>query len=94
MYIPDTLSRAYQTISKDTDLKLQEHAEVMVHSVVESLPVSSTKMDQFRRENKSDPEMQAIHTQVQKGGLCIKQKFLILQSHSTVSKMKYILPMG
>ena len=67
MYIPDTLSRAYQIVSEDTDLELQEETEVMVHSLVQSLPVSSTKMDQFRRENKSDPEMQAIHTQVQKG---------------------------
>ena len=39
----------------------------MVHSLVKSLPVSSTKMDQFKRENESDPEMQAIHTQVKKG---------------------------
>ena len=67
MYIPDTLSRAYQTVSDDTDLELQEETEVMVHSLVECLPVSSTKMDQFKRENKSDPEMQAIHNQVQKG---------------------------
>ena len=39
----------------------------MVHSLVRRLPVSSTKMDQFKRENESDPEMEAIHNHVKKG---------------------------
>ena len=72
MYIPDTLSRAYQTVSDDTDLELHEETEIMVHSLVKSLPVSSTKIDQFKRENESDPEMQAIHNEVKKGWPVIK----------------------
>ena len=39
----------------------------MVHLLVKSLPLSSTKMDQFKRENESDPEMQAVHNQDKKG---------------------------
>ena len=54
MYIPDTLSRAYQAVSDDADLELQEETEIMVHSLLKGLPVSSTKMDQFKKE--TDPE--------------------------------------
>ena len=38
----------------------------MVHSLIKSLPVS-LKMDQLRRENESEPDMQAIYNQVKKG---------------------------
>ena len=38
----------------------------MVHSLVNGLPLSSMKMDQFKK-NDSDPEMQAMQNQVRNG---------------------------
>ncbi len=49
IYTPDTLSRTYQTVLDDTDLEFQEETG------------SSTKLDQFIKENENDPQMQAIH---------------------------------
>ena len=48
-----------------TPHNLQEETMVMVNSLVERLPMRSTKLDQSKRENKSDPKVQAIYTQVQ-----------------------------
>ena len=75
MYIPDTLSRAYKTVSDDIDSELQEGKGIMLHSLIPCLLVSSTKMDQFKRENESGAEIQAI--KFKKDSPYIKQKFLM-----------------
>ena len=49
----------------------------MVHSLVNSWPVSSTKMDQFKRETESYLRCKQYTIKLKLDGQYIKQRFLI-----------------
>ena len=58
MYVEDTLSRAY--ITGDADCGVPEDMEVLVHSIVENLPATINKRQQFRRAFANDQVMQKL----------------------------------
>ena len=61
MYVADTLSRAYPSLCKDAiDSELAEDIDVIVHSVLHDLRVSSNRLDEFRRETATDPELSQL----------------------------------
>ena len=58
MYVADTLSRAY--ITGDAECGAPEDMEVLVHSLVENLPATIDKLEQFRRAFANDEVMQKL----------------------------------
>ncbi|KAL4008088.1 hypothetical protein ACER0C_001940 [Sarotherodon galilaeus] len=50
MYIADTLSRAYLPVTSSSD----NHIEDQVHMVISNLPVTSAKLEEFRKEIRND----------------------------------------
>ena len=58
MYVADTLSRAY--ITGDAECGAPEEMEVLVHSLVENLPATIDKLEQFRRAFANDEVMQKL----------------------------------
>ena len=69
LLIADALSRAHLTSnSHDNDTRFtQDDIEVMVHAMVESLPMSPKKKDEFRRATKNDKELVALLKAVTQG---------------------------
>jgi len=65
MYVADALSRAYTT--DDTLTGAPEDMEVMVHSLVSSLPVSKEKLVAFQKATESDTNMQQLLSVVRHG---------------------------
>ncbi len=55
--VADTLSRKYMQCS---DSSIGDSADVQVHTVMSSLPVSDQKLDEIRRETEADPQMQEL----------------------------------
>ena len=56
MHIADALSRAYLT-HDDTDEELSHDMEVMVHSLMKNLPVSSSKLQELQQNTIQDPSL-------------------------------------
>ena len=65
MYVADALSRAYT--NDDTSTGAPEDMEVMVHSLVASLPVSPEKFAALQKATASDRTMQQLLTVVRNG---------------------------
>ena len=47
LYLADTLSRAY--LPQDNDSAFEEKFEKFVHSVVKNLPITTSKLDEFKK---------------------------------------------
>ena len=58
MYVTGTLSRAY--ITGDADCGAPEDMELLVHSLVENLPATIYKLEQFRRVFANDEDVQKL----------------------------------
>ena len=65
MYVADTLSRAY--ITGDAGCGAPEDMEVFVHSLVENLPATIDKLEQFRRAFAKDQVMQTLKQSIRHG---------------------------
>ena len=65
MYVADTLSRAY--ITGDAGCGAPEDMEVLVHSLVENLPATIDKLEQFRRAFAEDQVMQTLKQSIRHG---------------------------
>ena len=65
MYVADTLSRAY--ITGDSECGAPEDMEVLVHSLVENLPETIDKLEQFRRAFANDEVMQKLKQYIRHG---------------------------
>ena len=65
MYVADTLSHAY--ISGDAGCGAPEDMEVLVHSLVENLPATIDKLEQFRRASAKDQVMQMLKQSIRHG---------------------------
>ena len=65
MYVADTLSRAY--ITGDAECGAPEEMEVLVHSLVENLPATIDKLEQFRRAFANDEVMQKLKQYIRNG---------------------------
>jgi hypothetical protein len=65
MYAADTLSRAY--IQGHADVELEEDLSVMVHSLVASLPVSASSLNDIRSETSADCQMQKLKGYILRG---------------------------
>ena len=65
MYVADTLSRAY--ITGDAGCGAPEDMEVLVHSLVENLPATIDKLEQFRRAFAEDQVMQTLKQSILHG---------------------------
>ncbi|KAL3999170.1 nuclear receptor co-repressor 2 [Sarotherodon galilaeus] len=50
MYIADTLSRAYLPVTSSSDNDIEDQ----VHMVISNLPVTSAKLEEFRKETRND----------------------------------------
>ena len=62
MYVADTLSRAY--VTGDASCGAPEDIEVMVHSFVETLPISTTKLEEFKLETVWDKTLHQLRHRV------------------------------
>ena len=60
LYVADTLSRAPISTSTKCDTSLEELAELAVETHTAHLPASSDTLDEFRREQDSDPFLTCI----------------------------------
>lgn len=65
MYVADALSRAY--LPDDTPIGAPEDMEVMVHELVDSLPISSAKRAVFQKATSDDPVMQQLRSTIRNG---------------------------
>ena len=65
MYVADTLSRAY--IEGQPSCVAPDDMEVPVHSLVENLPATADKLEQFRRIIAADPVMQRLRRFIKHG---------------------------
>ena len=65
MYVANTLSRAY--ITGDAKCGAPEDMEVLVHSLVENLPATIDKLEQFRRAFANDEVMQKLKQYIRHG---------------------------
>ncbi|KAK2704195.1 hypothetical protein QYM36_017493 [Artemia franciscana] len=62
--VPDALSRLHLP---DVDTKMQNDIEVFVHTVMKSLPVSDSKLDEIRRETEKDTQLKVVKELILKG---------------------------
>ncbi|KAK2724744.1 hypothetical protein QYM36_001288, partial [Artemia franciscana] len=62
--VPDALSRLHLP---DVDTKMQNDIEVYVHTVMKSLPVSNSKLDEIRRKTEKDTQLKAVKELILKG---------------------------
>ena len=58
MYIADTLSRAY--LEGESDYGAAEEAEIMVHQLLDSLPMTAAKRDNFKQAISRDSAMRRL----------------------------------
>jgi len=65
MYVADTLSRAY--VKGDPGCGAPEDIEVMVHSLVENLPISTRRRKEFQDETANDKTMRLLKQAVRYG---------------------------
>ena len=65
MYIADTLSRAY--VEGDPTCGAAEDIEVMVHQLLDSLPMTQARRQQFRDSISNDPTMRRLQKTVSEG---------------------------
>jgi hypothetical protein len=65
MYLADTLSRV--VLTDVPDMELLEDMEVMVHSLVECLPVSSTKLADIKKATLDDQSLHVLHRTIKSG---------------------------
>ena len=65
MYVADTLSRAY--IEGQPSCGAPDDMEVLVHNLVENLPATADKLEQFRRSITDDPVMQRLRRFIKHG---------------------------
>ena len=69
MNVADTLSRAYLS-DGPTDDEISKDMDKMVHSLVESLPISQEKLAEMKLATASDETLQSLSTTV-KGRLAL-----------------------
>ena len=62
--IPDALSRLHLP---DMDTQLQNDIEVYVHTVMKSLPVSNSKLEEIQHETRQDAQLAALTSLVHDG---------------------------
>ena len=61
MYIADTLSRAYLTAERADDCVGLEHdLEYVVHTVIQNLPVATSKLTEFKEATALDSTLQTV----------------------------------
>ena len=65
MHVADTLSRAY--IEGQPSCGAPDDMEVLVHNLVENLPATADKLEQFRRTIADDPVMQRLRRFIKHG---------------------------
>ena len=65
MYLADTLSRA--VLAGKPDVEMLDDMEVMVHSLVECLPVSSTKLVDIKKATQDDQSLQLLKATIKNG---------------------------
>ena len=62
--VPDALSQLHLP---DVDTKMQNDIEVFVHTVMKSLPVSDSKLDEIRRKTEKGTQLKAVKELIVKG---------------------------
>lgn len=65
MYVADTLSRAF--IKGESSCGAAEDVEVMVHSLVNNLPVSTDKMGELKEATRTDETLQQLKFTIRRG---------------------------
>ena len=63
MFIADTLSRAYLTVSNEQQ-DISEDIDVMVHSFVARMPATLEKIAELKEETAKDESLQALQKQI------------------------------
>ena len=66
MHIADALSRAYLK-AEELDKDLHEEMEVMVHSLVQNLPISADRKEEIREEIREDESLQQLRRMIHSG---------------------------
>lgn len=66
--VADALSRAYLLASaEDIDYELVKDVTVMIHTLIEAVPASSRRLDQFRAETARDPDLVKLRQYITDG---------------------------
>ena len=66
--LADTLSRAYLPVTKDDyDAQLEQDVEIMVHTLIDSLPVTTAKRQELRKATEDDVTLQAVRQRIKNG---------------------------
>jgi len=65
MYVADTLSRA--PLADSTPEIPSSELNTYVHSIMDNLPISQNRIDQFQKETEADPVLIKLKQQIQKG---------------------------
>ena len=66
LHIADTLSRAHlSTTSKDSELN--DECDIMIHTLIQDLPVSAQRLQQLKQETANDKILQTVTKYVQHG---------------------------
>ncbi len=60
MHVADTLSRAFLPTTTSTAQEIHDDANVMIHTIKESLPVSAEKLQELQEATRQDPVMQDL----------------------------------
>lgn len=66
MYLADTLSRAYNPKQEETN-DLHAEMEVMVHTLVENIPMSAVRREQIQTATAADETMSILRQQIRHG---------------------------
>lgn len=68
MFVTDTLSRApLETINEDPEITDDDDVDIMVHTILDNLPISKPKLDELKEINESDPVLKRISSFVKSG---------------------------
>lgn len=65
--LADALSRAHLPTKKDTDDGMLEDCEVMIHSFLDTLPVSAIKKEQLQATTRQDQTFQNLKRYIEDG---------------------------
>ena len=64
--VADTLSRAYLTHQIKPEIP-EEETQCHIHSIIKSIPVSMTKLEEFKKETANDEDLQKLKAFIQQG---------------------------
>ena len=91
MNVPETLSRVYLS-DGPTDDEISKDMARMVHSLVESLPISQEKLAEIKLATASDETLHSLSTTVKDGWPSLKANVLTSIVHYWMCEMKLMKP--